>query len=123
MRGKQEGERPEKSPFTLKSLAKTAVNSMTLAQKTPEDPSPPKARRAEQARVIHSVELNDEYAWLKAENWREVLRDPEKLPDPIRRHLQAENGYSAHVLAPIKGLRRELVREMRARLKEDDSEA
>ncbi|HLW91215.1 MAG TPA: S9 family peptidase, partial [Roseiarcus sp.] len=99
------------------------IDVMTLAQKTSDNPSPPKARTAHEARAIHGVEWSDEYAWLKAENWREVLRDPEKLPGPIRRHIEAENAYSARVLQPVKALRRGLVREMRARLKEDDSEA
>src|ERR1700738_839361 len=33
---------------------------------------------------------NDEYAWLKAENWREVMRDPSQLDPAIRAYLQAE---------------------------------
>jgi oligopeptidase B len=83
----------------------------------------PKAEKRPERRSAHGVEWTDDYAWLKAENWREVLRDPKRLPAPLRRHLDAENAYSARVLAPFKALRRELVREMRARLKEDDSEA
>ena len=83
----------------------------------------PKAEKRPERRSAHGVEWIDDYAWLKAENWREVLRDPKRLPAPLRRHLDAENAYSARVLAPFKTLRRELVREMRARLKEDDSEA
>src|SRR5271169_3374758 len=84
---------------------------------------PPRARRNPERRETHGVEWIDDYAWLRAGNWREVLREPEKLPAPIREHLEAENAYGARLLAPVKGLRRELVREMRARLKEDDSEA
>jgi hypothetical protein len=46
--------------------------------------SPPAEPRAEQRpleRTLHDVRLVDEYAWLKAENWREVMRDPFQL-DP-----------------------------------------
>jgi oligopeptidase B len=59
---------------------------------------------------------------MRAVNWREVLRDPGSLPADIRALLEAENAYAAAVLAPTLGLQKELKREMRARLKEDDSE-
>ncbi|HEV3044230.1 MAG TPA: S9 family peptidase [Roseiarcus sp.] len=97
--------------------------TMTLAKSNPGAEAPPKAAKAPERRSAHGVEWVDDYAWLKAENWREVLREPARLPAPIRRHLEAENAYSARVLAPFKTLRRGLAREMRARLKEDDSEA
>ncbi len=64
----------------------------------------------------------DDYAWLRADNWREVLRDPAALPPDIREHLEAENAYAEAVLAPTKALRRQLVKEMRARMKEDDAD-
>jgi oligopeptidase B len=96
---------------------------MTQITVNPSAEAPPKAAKAPERRFAHGVEWVDDYAWLKAENWREVLREPKGLPAPIRRHLEAENAYSARLLAALKGLRRELAREMRARLKEDDSEA
>jgi oligopeptidase B len=64
----------------------------------------------------------DEYAWIRAENWREVLRDPAALPSEIRALLEAENAYAEDVLASTIPLRRQLTREMRARMKEDDSD-
>jgi oligopeptidase B len=70
----------------------------------------------------HGLSWVDDYAWMRADNWREVLRDPEQLPGDIRALLEAENTYADAVLAPTLGLQRELKREMRARLKEDDSE-
>jgi oligopeptidase B len=96
---------------------------MPQEKKGPGGGAPPKARRNPERRQAHGVEWIDDYAWLRTENWREVLREPEKLPAPIRDHLEAENAYTARMLAPVKSLRGELVREMRARLKEDDSEA
>ena len=59
---------------------------------------------------------------MRADNWREVLSDPSRLPPDIRALLEAENAYADAVLAPTLGLQKELKREMRARLKEDDSE-
>ncbi|MDB5645952.1 S9 family peptidase [Methylobacterium sp.] len=71
--------------------------------------------------TIHDRVIGDDYAWLKAENWREVLKDPAALPADIRAHLEAENAYSEVALAETLPLRKTLVAEMRARIREDDS--
>ena len=42
----------------------------------------------------------DDYAWIRAENWREVLRDPSALPPEIRALLEAENAYAEEILGP-----------------------
>ncbi|PNG26633.1 S9 family peptidase [Methylocella silvestris] len=89
---------------------------------SPPSPPPEIERRIETKRA-HGVALTDEYAWLKAENWREVLRDPAALPAAIRAALEAENAYAAAVLEPFEPLRKELARDMRSRIKEDDAEA
>ena len=70
----------------------------------------------------HGVSWADDYAWIRADDWREVLRDPSRLPPDIRALLEAENAYADAILAPTLSLQRELKREMRERLKEDDSE-
>ena len=62
---------------------------------------PPGEPRAEQhvlVRTVHGVSLNDEFDWLKAANWREVMRDPPKLDSAIRAYLQAENDYCERAL-------------------------
>jgi oligopeptidase B len=87
--------------------------------------SVPAPRRAEArpTRVsAHGLSWADDYAWIRADNWREVLRDPSRLPADIRALLKAENVYADATLAPTASLQKELRREMRARLKEDDSE-
>jgi oligopeptidase B len=85
-------------------------------------PTPPIAARRPEQRHAHGVAWVDDYAWIRADNWREVLRDPTTLPADIRALLEAENAYADSVLAPTRALQRQLAREMRARLKEDDSE-
>jgi oligopeptidase B len=82
---------------------------------------PPRADVRTQTRIVHGTLLSDDYAWLRAENWKEVLREPERLPADIKRHLDAENAYCRKVLASTKALQKELVAEMRGRIKEDDS--
>jgi oligopeptidase B len=71
---------------------------------------------------IHGVMLRDNYGWLKAANWQEVLRDPAALPGDIRAVLEAENDYAQAMLAPAAKLRAEIFKEMRGRIKEDDAE-
>ena len=71
--------------------------------------------------TVHGQAVSDTFAWLKAENWREVLKDGNALPADIREHLERENAYTKSVLADLEPLGTELVREMRGRIKEDDS--
>ena len=85
-------------------------------------PAPPRAAVRPALLSAHGLSWSDDYAWMRANNWREVLRDPRRLPQDIRALLKAENAYADAVLAPTLGLQRELKREMRARFKEDDSE-
>jgi oligopeptidase B len=70
---------------------------------------------------MHGVRVRDDYAWIKAPNWQEVLKKPRKLPAEIRDHLKAENACFEAVMGASRSLRRKLVAEMRARIKEDDS--
>jgi len=85
-------------------------------------PAAPRAEVRPTQLSAHGLAWADDYAWIRADNWREVLRDPSELPRDIRALLEAENAYADAVLAPTVALQKELRREMRARLKEDDSE-
>jgi oligopeptidase B len=67
-------------------------------------PIEPQAEQRPVKRTIHGVRLMDEYAWLKAENWQQVMRDPSQLDPAIRAHLEAENDYCERSLADTKGL-------------------
>jgi oligopeptidase B len=84
-------------------------------------PSPPIAERRPTLSVHHGVELTDEYAWLRADNWQEVMRDPAALDPAIRAYLEAENAYTQTALEDTKALQAELFAEMKGRIKEDDS--
>ena len=50
-----------------------------------------------------------------------MLRDPKVLDPDIRKYLDEENGYTESLLGHTASLQKTLVREMRARIKEDDS--
>lgn len=63
----------------------------------------------------------DDYAWLKATNWKEVWKNPAALSPAIRAYLEAENTYAEKVLAPTEPLQHELFAEMSTRSMGDDS--
>jgi oligopeptidase B len=92
----------------------------TKIAQTPR-PGPPKAERRPHVRELHGSTLVDDYAWLKADNWQAVLRNPRELPAPIAELIEAENRYADAVLETASGLRQRLLKDMRARIKEDDA--
>ena len=63
---------------------------------------------------------DDEWAWLRAEDWRACMRDPSRLPARIREHLEAENARSDAWFAERAPLMKTLVAEMRGRIEPDD---
>ena len=69
----------------------------------------------------HGIKRTDNYAWMRDENWQEVLRDPGELDADIREHLDAENGFYGEATGDLEALRDQLFEEMRGRIKEDDS--
>jgi oligopeptidase B len=81
----------------------------------------PVAPRRPHSFTRHGITITDDYAWLKDENWQEVLRDPQVLDADIRQYLEAENAYTDSLLGHTALLQKTLVKEMRGRIKEDDS--
>ncbi|WP_041381598.1 S9 family peptidase [Spiribacter curvatus] len=82
---------------------------------------PPMAMRQPVTDTRHGVTRTDPYAWLRDPNWREAMVEPERLDPAIRDYLEAENAYADSVMAPLESLRESLVRELRGRIREDDS--
>ncbi|MBU6464464.1 MAG: S9 family peptidase [Bradyrhizobium sp.] len=81
----------------------------------------PVAPRRPHSFTLHGVTVTDDYAWLKDDNWQEVLRDPSILDKDIRNYLEAENDYTESLLGHTEALQKTLITEMRGRIKEDDS--
>ncbi len=70
----------------------------------------------------HGRVRTDPYAWLRDDNWREVMREPGRLDPTIRGWLDAENRHTRDALeAPTAALQDALFDEMKARVKENDS--
>ena len=84
-------------------------------------PDPPVARK--EPRRIEQLGRTrvDDYAWMKDDDWRDVLRDPAALRPDIKAHLQAENAYTKALLAPSEALQAQLFEEMKGRIKPDDA--
>ena len=86
-----------------------------------EPPTPPVARI--EPKTIEQLGRTrvDNYAWLKDENWQQVMRDPSLLRPDIRAYLDAENVYRETMMASTTELQERIYQEMRGRTKEDDS--
>ena len=82
---------------------------------------PPIAEKRTRIETWHGYEKRDDYHWLKAENWQEVMHDPSLLPRDIRAVLEGENAYHEAVMADTVQLQELLFAELKGRIKEDDS--
>ncbi len=83
---------------------------------------PPRAKRVEHTSHHHGFALSDPYAWLRADNWQEVMQKPETLDGEIRAYLEAENAwFETEFGGPTAALQETIYREIRGRIKEDDS--
>ena len=88
-------------------------------QSIPSDP--PVAEKRPVRDVHHGIERVDDYAWLRVPNWQEVMRNPPALGADVRTYLEAENAYTKQVMADTEALQETLFKEMKGRIKEDDS--
>ncbi|WP_370932004.1 S9 family peptidase [Bartonella sp. DGB1] len=87
----------------------------------PHSLQPPIAEKHRTTSTYHNITLTDDYAWLKAKNWNEILIDPNKLPANIQTHLEAENLYTQNMLANTEKLQTIITEEIRNRIKGDDT--
>ena len=78
-------------------------------------PTPPVAIRRPVVSQHHGDSRTDDYAWLRDPGYPDV-RDPAILD-----YLEAENAYREAVMAPLADLRDALFRELKGRLKDNDS--
>jgi oligopeptidase B len=84
--------------------------------------APPVAEKRQYGVTHHGIRREDPYHWLRAENWQHVMRDPQLLAQDIRDYLEAENAYyEAAFGKPTAELQDAIYKEIRGRMKEDDS--
>jgi oligopeptidase B len=108
------------APATAAAEASASADSSEPPATMPQSaaaasaPKPPVARQ--EVFVIKSPfgERIDEYYWLRNDN-------SEKKPDDIMAYLNAEQAYTEAMMARLVPLQETLVKEIRGRIKEDDS--
>ena len=105
----------------LLASAAAAAATPAFAQPRSSMPTPPVAlRQPKRIEQLGRVRVDD-YAWMKDDNWQKVLRDPKVIRADVKAHLEAENAYTKAMLGSTEALQATLVKEMRGRIKEDDS--
>jgi oligopeptidase B len=72
-------------------------------------PQPPVARREPTPTTLHGITLQDDYRWMRDKDSPEVIN-----------YLNAENAYTAAIMAPSQPLQATLYREMLSHIKETD---
>ncbi|MGI9386085.1 MAG: S9 family peptidase, partial [Methyloligellaceae bacterium] len=83
--------------------------------------TPPVAEKRPHTDTHHGMTRTDDYAWLRADNWQEVMRDPGALPTDIRAYLEAENTFTETTLSATETLQEKIFEELKGRIKQDDS--
>jgi oligopeptidase B len=86
-----------------------------------DESAPPRALQRPVLDTRHGRTRRDDYAWLRAPNWQEVMRDPSVLDAAIHEYLEAENAYMERAMAPLAALQEKLFAEMKGRIKANDS--
>ena len=81
----------------------------------------PKLRKETKVIKIHSDELNDDYAWIKQDNWQEVLQKPQVLNSEVLNYLNEENKFTDSQLEDQKTLKQTIFNELKGRIKDKDS--
>lgn len=78
---------------------------------------PPIAIKKPLTIITHGDVRIDDYAWMRDSNWQSGVRIDNK---EIIAHLEDENKYTEHMLAPLKPLAAQLLEEMKGRIKFND---
>ncbi len=81
----------------------------------------PDLRKEKKIIKIHGEELIDEYAWIKQNNWQEVLNDPGLLNKEVQDYLKNENTYVESAFSHLKSFKKKIFDELKGRIKDKDS--
>ena len=83
--------------------------------------SPPIPKINKKIVKFHGYDKIDNYSWMRADNWQEVMKNPEKLPKDIKLHLDKENNYTKEMMADTLILQDNLYTEIRSRMQEKET--
>lgn len=96
-----------KRVLLLTGIFFTVAACSTMKQQTKQPPAAPKQAHV---RELHGEKFQDDYFWLR-----------QKTNPAVREYLEAENAYTAGVVAPTKSLQRALYKEIVSRIQETDT--
>ncbi|HEX5133722.1 MAG TPA: S9 family peptidase [Candidatus Krumholzibacteria bacterium] len=99
--------------MTLRAIILSVLLSLALpgSGQIATAAEPPVAAREPHFTVTHGDTLKDDYYWMR-----------EKTSPQVRAYLEAENAYTAAVMAPTAGLQEKLYGEMLSRIQETDTD-
>lgn len=82
----------------------------------------PRLNKISHITKIHNDQLHDDFAWIKQNNWKEVILDPKKLDSKIEEYLIKENKFKEDQLKDVKNFEDKIFSELKSKIKnEDDS--
>ncbi|MEP1420486.1 MAG: S9 family peptidase, partial [Erythrobacter sp.] len=99
----------------LMALTTNAASANTQEDQTSVSATPPIAEKREHTYTHHGITISDPYDWLYDKSYPTI--DDEDVLD----YVKAENAYFEAKMAGQEELTESLFKEMRARIKEDDS--
>ena len=81
----------------------------------------PKLKKIKTTKNYHGIPLEDDYSWVDQPNILEVLKDPEKLNTEVKDYIEANNKITEDYFADVKGLQENLFKEIKGKIKLDDT--
>ena len=81
----------------------------------------PILKKIKETKECHGKKWVDNYSWIHQKNILDVLKDSTKLDKNVRGYLEAENKYTNHHLKKTKKLQKTLFREIKGRIKLDNT--